>query len=296
MQLIPGGAGFVTGGASGIGLATARALAEAGLKVVIADVDAARVEAAATELGREGAEVLPLALDVRDEAAWAVAAARAWAWADGVQVLCNCAGVVFMSPFLEESPDIWRLTHAVNVDGPYFGARAFLPKMLARGEPARIVNVASLAGLWGEYKLASYTASKFALVGLSEALQLELARTPVGVSVVFPGPTRTSLGTSTRALAEEAGVVAKSPAAAAAATAREPRGMDPAFVGRRIVEGVRKGEFYIIPHPGWRPLLEARFKALTDAFGAPADPDYTEAAGVPEKIAEKLRQAFTPEG
>ena len=287
MELLPGRTAFITGAASGIGLGVARALAGHGVKLVLADVDAAKLGEAADALAADGAAVLPLTLDVRDEAAWTEATDRAWSWGGGVQILCNAAGVVFIGALAEQSVGLWRLTQAVNLDGPYFGARALLPRMLASGDPGRIVNVASLAALWGENKLAAYSASKFGLLGLSEGLQLELARTPVGVTVVFPGPTRTGLGLSARRLAAAEGL-AEEPEGRGGAG----RGMDPDALGRRVVRAIERDEVYVITHPDWRPLLDVRFAALRAAFGESAEPGYAEADGAVEKTAHRLAAAL----
>jgi NAD(P)-dependent dehydrogenase (short-subunit alcohol dehydrogenase family) len=289
MDIRPGAAAFITGGASGIGLGLARALAAQGVKLILADVDEAGVRQAADALAKTGAEVSPVTLDVRDESAWAAAAREAWTWSGGVQLLCNCAGVVFVGALADQPTDLWRLTQDVNSLGPYLGVRAFLPRMLESGDEGRIVNIASLAGLWGEAKLAAYTASKFALVGFSEALQLELARTRVGVSVVFPGPTRTNLGASTQRLGEREGLLAP----AAPRPAGEPSGMDADAVGRRIVDAARADAFYVITHPDWRPLLEARYRALFGAFGAPAEAGYADSAAAVEKLAGRIGAALT---
>lgn len=296
MNIENGMAAFVTGAAGGMGLGMARAFTHAGLKVVMADIDGPRVHASARALAAEGGEVLPLELDVRDAAAWQAAADAAWDWSGGIQILCNNAGVVFTGAFAEQPLEVWRLTQAVNVDGPYLGIRAFLPRMLASHAAGRIVNTASLAGLWGENKLAAYTASKFALLGLSEALQLELARTPIGVSVVFPGPTATELGASTRKVAEAGGLEMPVSDAAAAAASRPPSGprrsMDPAFVGQRVLQAIRDDEFYVITHPDWRPVAEARTAAILAAFGPPADPDYADDPVSVAKVTTRLAEAL----
>lgn len=298
MKIENGMAAFVTGAAGGMGLGMARAFTRAGLKVAMADIDGARVRASAEALAADGAQVLPLELDVRDPEAWEAAAQTAWDWSGGVQILCNNAGVVFTGAFADQPLEVWRLTQAVNVDGPYLGIRALLPRMLASGSPGRIVNTASLAGLWGENKLAAYTASKFALVGLSEALQLELARTPIGVSVVFPGPTATELGSSTRKVAEASGVVPPAPAApSAAAPAPRPlsgprRSMDPAFVGERVLQAIQDDEFYVITHPDWRPVAEARSAAILGAFGPGAEPGYADDPAAVTKVTARLAEAL----
>jgi NAD(P)-dependent dehydrogenase (short-subunit alcohol dehydrogenase family) len=287
MELSADRTALITGGASGIGLGIARALAARGVRLVLTDVNAEALAIAAQALSDTGAEVLPLTLDVRDEAAWTTAAEAAWAWSGGVQILCNAAGVVFVGAAADEPVKIWRLTQAVNLDGPYLGVHTLLPRMLASGDEGRIVNIASLAALWGEGKLASYSASKFGLLGLSEALQLELSRTRIGVTVVFPGPTRTNLGASGRRLAASEGLMEAGPQGQGGG-----RGMDPDALGRRVVKSIERDEVYVITHPGWRPLLDVRFDALRKAFAESADPDYAEAEGAVDKMAHRLGAAL----
>jgi NAD(P)-dependent dehydrogenase (short-subunit alcohol dehydrogenase family) len=187
----------------------------------------------------------------------------------------------------DQSSDLWRLTQSVNLDGPYYGARALLPRMLESGRPGRIVNVASLAALWGESHMAAYCASKFGLLGLCEALQLELARSPLGVTTVFPGPTRTGLGRSTQALAAAEGLLAPQPPPGGPAA-----GMDPNAIGRRVVAAILADEPYVITHPEWRPLLDIRSAALAAAFGPGADPQYREPEGVVAKLAGRMAAAL----
>ncbi len=287
MLLSPDQTALITGGASGIGLAIARALAARGVRLVLTDIDDEALAAAARALSEAGAAVLPLTLDIRDEAAWEATAQAAWAWSGGVQILCNAAGVVFLGAVADQPIKLWRLTQAVNLDGPFFGVHTLLPRMLASDDEGRIVNIASLAALWGEGKLASYSASKFGLLGLSEALQLELARTRIGVTVVFPGPTRTNLGSSGRRLAAAEGLMEAGPRGQGAA-----RGMDPDALGRRVAEAIEQDEFYVITHPEWRPLLDERHAALRRAFGSSADPNYAETEAAVDKMALRLGAAL----
>jgi NAD(P)-dependent dehydrogenase (short-subunit alcohol dehydrogenase family) len=174
----------VTGAAGGIGLATARACLGAGARVHLTDVDP-RVVAVAAELG-------PVARghahDVRDPAAWEALRAATGA----VDVLVNNAGVCIGGPSDELPLEAWRQSVDVNLWGPIHGIRACLPDMLARGQGV-IVNVASVAGLMAFPMMGPYCTSKFALLGLSEALAVELAGRGIQVCTVCPGAVRTQL-------------------------------------------------------------------------------------------------------
>ena len=186
---------LITGAASGIGAATARRLAEAGWLVGLGDVDdegaAALAKALADELG-EG-RALALALDVRDEAAWA-RAVEAFGTASGgrLDVLINNAGLLMAGPLAEMPVAKLRDLVEVNLTGAVLGVQACLP-LLAATPGARIVNIASIAGLRALPEAAVYSATKFALRGLGQALRDELKPLGVAVSTVYPGFARTPM-------------------------------------------------------------------------------------------------------
>lgn len=186
----------VTGGARGIGLATAAALAEAGARVALGDLDADLATERADRIGATG-----WALDVRDEASFAGFLASVADRLGPVDVLVNNAGVIVPGPFLATSPDEHRLQLDVNLVGIMRGMRLALPDMLARGR-GRVVNIASAAGRIPAPGTAVYTASKHGVVGLTEAVRGELLGTNVFVSAVLPTVVRTEMaaGLNTRAL------------------------------------------------------------------------------------------------
>src|SRR5262245_49459261 len=149
MRELSGKVAFVTGGASGIGLAMARALAEKGMKIALADVDDAALEMAVTLLSSSGARALPLHMDVRDPAAWAEAAAQVEAVLGPVHVLCNNAGVAGSRLHLAKvETAAWLWTFDINVHGVFHGFQTFVPRMCASGEDAHIVVTSSLGGLF----------------------------------------------------------------------------------------------------------------------------------------------------
>jgi NADP-dependent 3-hydroxy acid dehydrogenase YdfG len=179
---------LVTGGGRGIGRAAATALARAGARVVLGDVDLAAAEEAAR--GIPGA--LGLALDVTDRASFAAFVDAATGRHGRVDVLVNNAGVMPLGAFLDEPERLSRWTVDVNLWGLVHGMRLVLPGMIARGR-GHVVNVASMAGKVPVPGMAMYNASKFAAVGLSAAVRRELEGTGVTVSAVLPSAVRTGL-------------------------------------------------------------------------------------------------------
>jgi NADP-dependent 3-hydroxy acid dehydrogenase YdfG len=180
----------ITGGARGIGLATARAFVAKGARVAIGDLDADLAQQAAAELG---GHVTAHRLDVADKASFAafIEAAEA-AHGRSLDVLVNNAGIMPNGAFLDGAERIDRLQFDVNVHGPIHGMRLVLPGMVARGR-GHVVNVASLAGKFPLQGLAVYNATKFAAVGLTAAVRLEMDGTGVSVTCVLPSAVRTEL-------------------------------------------------------------------------------------------------------
>ena len=180
---------LVTGGGRGIGRAIALRLASDGLAVAVAARTPAQVEETARAAGR-GA--LPLALDVTDPGSVAAAIDRTSRELGSVDVLVNNAGIAESAPFAKTEPEFWDRHFAVNVRGPYLLTRAVLPGMLQR-RWGRVINVASLAGLFGSPYVTAYTASKHALVGFTRALATEVSGRGVTVNALCPGFTATDI-------------------------------------------------------------------------------------------------------
>jgi 3alpha(or 20beta)-hydroxysteroid dehydrogenase len=174
---------LITGGARGIGAATARLLATAGSRAVIADVDVAGGKALAAELG---ANVSFVELDVSDEAAWSAAIPQARQFLGEIDGLVNAAGVVALTPIVGAAVADYLRVIAVNQTGTYLGMRAVAPVMIAAGGGA-IVNVASVEAQRGTPGLSPYSASKAAVRSLTQSAALELAMTGVRVNSVSPG-------------------------------------------------------------------------------------------------------------
>jgi 2-hydroxycyclohexanecarboxyl-CoA dehydrogenase len=261
---LQGKVAFITGSAGGIGLGMARAFAEAGMAIAMADVDVDALGQAASELESAGARVLALPLDVTDRAGWAAAAERASAKLGPVQLLCNNAGISTLGlKFAEIPPGLWDKVIDTNLSGAFNGIHCFLEPMIASGG-GHIVNTASMGGLFGGIpNLTAYTATKFALVGLSESLRAELATDGIGVSVVCPGGVQTRLWRTSRRARGLPDVDAE-PGDISSQSA-SPEGMDPYQVGLLTVDAVRNNELYVITHPEFRSLLVYRQDQLIEA-------------------------------
>ena len=198
MEEIRGRTVFITGGARGIGLGMARAFAGAGAKLVLVDLEESALAEAQAELEKRTA-VRTFRLDVRDRRAYARVADEAEAELGPVSILCNNAGVAGAAAVQHLTYDLWDWVLGINVNGVINGMQTFVPRMIARGQGGHVVNTASGAGLASTAAGTLYTTSKYAVVGLSESMRMELAAFDIGVSVLCPGPVRTHIMANTQA-------------------------------------------------------------------------------------------------
>lgn len=270
MAELQGRTAFITGGANGIGLGIARACARAGARLVLADLDGTALAAARDEF--EGAtEVATFELDVRDRDAYAKAADEAERIMGPVFLLVNNAGVAGRASAADLTYELWDWVMGVNLNGVINGVQTFLPRMIERGRGGHIVNTASGAGLAATRAGVLYTASKYGVVGLSEALSLELAP-HIGVSVLCPGPVATDIvNRSANASPAMASPLSKEQSEKIAeeramATAMLQRGATIDAVGEMVVKAVRDNRLYIHTDRIMEDLIKNRTKALLDAM------------------------------
>jgi NADP-dependent 3-hydroxy acid dehydrogenase YdfG len=181
----------ITGAGSGIGRATARAFAGKGARVAVCDVDRARVDALAHELGDKVVVAAPV--DVADRAQMAAFAAMVHDRCDAVDVVVNNAGVAVAGTFLDTSLDDWDWLLGINLRGVVHGCHFFVPKMVARGSGGHVVNISSVFGVYPAPGVSAYVASKFAVLGMSQSLRAELAPHKIGVTAICPGMIATSI-------------------------------------------------------------------------------------------------------
>jgi NAD(P)-dependent dehydrogenase (short-subunit alcohol dehydrogenase family) len=278
MRELAGRTAFVTGGAGGIGLAMAQAFAGAGMKVMIADIETDALGTAVESLRGITPDTEGILCDVADAASVERAAQATFDRFGHVHVVCNNAGVAAGGGIDHISLDNWRWVIDVNLMGVVHGIRSFLPHIRSHGEGGHIVNTASMAGMQGGLGFSPYGASKFAVVSMSEGLNMQLKPHGIGVSVLCPSYVRTKIGESGRNRPARYGATLPldplSPAAAMVAEiARNLQaGLDPADVAARVIAAIRDDRLYIFTHPGMRAEVEDRFAAILAAMDAVSAP------------------------
>ncbi|MEQ8841900.1 MAG: SDR family NAD(P)-dependent oxidoreductase [Acidimicrobiales bacterium] len=254
----------ITGGAGGIGLATAERLGREGMNLVIGDIEERVLVAEVARLCADGFRAIGVVTDTADYASVKALAAAAAAEFGDVHLLFNNAGVGGGGPMLDpDDMDAWEWVLGVNLFGVVHGIKAFGPAMLAHGHPCHIVNTASMAGLLPTPGLGAYNASKSAVVAISETLALENAQTDLGVSVLCPGFVRTGIADSDRNLPEHMASQREEPSEEQELMRAVVRdlvngGIEASEVADRVFDAVRAGTFYILPHPRFGPQVAAR--------------------------------------
>ena len=273
MRDVAGKTAFITGGASGMGLAMARSFAKAGMKVVIADIEQAAREAAQAEFESSNAEFLVLPLDVTDRAAMKEAADATEERFGKVHVVCNNAGVAVGGPIDQMAYNDWDWVNKVNLDGVVNGIQTFTERMKAHGEGGHFVNTASMAGHISIPGLSVYTGTKFAVVGISETMRADLLAHDIGVSVLCPGLVNTNIFDSGRNRPEDLPGASLTPLvdpdAGDLSTQLEQMrhtALDPAVVGDMVLHAIRENEFYIFTHPELEAMTDARKDEMANAF------------------------------
>jgi NAD(P)-dependent dehydrogenase (short-subunit alcohol dehydrogenase family) len=249
----------VTGGGSGIGRALVLALAREGARVVVADVDEGAMDGVAREARALGVDALTVRTDVTELGQVQALAERAWQAFGGVHVLCNNAGVALWGGLEQATHRDWQWVLGVNLWGVIHGIEAFVPRMIAAGEPGHIVNTASMAGLIASQGLGVYNTSKYAVVGLSETLAKDLKPHRIGVSVLCPMGVQTRIRESDRS--RPAALRDERPTAAAAVELIG-RSLPPDTVAAMVLDAVRRNELYVITHDEGLEPLRRRFERM----------------------------------
>ena len=221
----------VTGAGSGIGRETALLFGRLGAKVHVTDIDGAAAEATRDAIG---GDARAHTVDSSDPDALESLAARVYEEDGHVDVLHNNAGIGHASPVEETTVEDWQRVIGVNLLGVAYGVQAFVPRMLKQGRPASVVNTASMAGLVAAPKLVPYTASKFGVVGLTEALDAELRPRGIHMCAVCPGIIDTNITRTSIMRGEEAERRDKIVAF------YHKRGVTPDVVAEAVVHAVRK--------------------------------------------------------
>jgi NAD(P)-dependent dehydrogenase (short-subunit alcohol dehydrogenase family) len=258
MDSLDGKIAVVTGAASGIGLALARALAARNARLVMADIDTDRLAHAAAGIDAESVVSLPM--DVASFESWrALAATVQERFGTTAHLLFNNAGVQRAGRIWNVPPEDFEWLVRINLIGAFNGVRAFVPAMIERGEPAHVVNTASISGVLAFPRIGPYAATKYGIVGLSESLLHDLTEkgAPIGVSVLCPGAVATSLAMNSAAIR------------GAEPVATPDQGSDPGMIAELVLEAIAANRFWIFTHPAYNELIRLRSDWMLDVDAAP---------------------------
>lgn len=271
MKDLTGKIAFVTGAASGIGLGIATALAQAGVKVMLCDIEEAALAAAVEGLKQTNADVASVRADVSLKAELQAAAEETRARYGGVHILINNAGVGGGGPYGTWNDAGWNWTLDVNLRAVVWGIEIFAPMIESHGG-GHIVSTASIAGLISAGS-SPYSVTKYGVVALSEGLRRELGPRGIGVSVLCPGVIRTNIMNSRRNLPERFASVTAAPPLDDAQrervnqlAERVSHGIDPLYVGELVREGIENDWPYIFTDCEFEPMIEARFAEIKRGF------------------------------
>jgi len=249
----------VTGGASGIGSGMCRKFSSAGMRVVVADIDAESAERFSSELRDTGPSSIGVETDVANLASVERLAEATLKEMGRVDVVCNNAGVFIGGSMRDITADDWRWAMSVNVDGVFYGCSVFVPLLREAGRGGHIVNTSSIGGLITGPLTAVYSATKFAVLAYSEALRMDLEPEGIGVSTLCPGPIRTRLAESD----------ARRPATLDRVGNQSQvlwdlikDGLDPNEVAELVLRGIRDNAPFIFTHPEWKPAIEEYFNRI----------------------------------
>jgi len=271
-DVFAGGVAVITGAGSGIGAGLARHAAAAGMRVVLADIAADRIQAVAAEINDSGGTALPITTDVTNADDLNALAGQTWQRFGDVRLLINNAGMECVGNIWEIPISTWEKVVNLNILGVVHGVHAFLPRMLAAGKPASIANLSSVGGLNIMAMQTPYIMSKHAVQAFTEslAIELKLIDAPICVSAVLPGPVNTRIFQDAPT---DANAAQSARQRAIMETMLRDRGLAADEAARLILQGIAQGKFWVSCHPE----MMARFASQRAAtLAALTDPEPSE--------------------
>ena len=270
MDDFTGKVAVITGGASGIGFATAKALAREGMRIVIADVEQKAIERAVPEIRALGVECIGVPTDVTKLADVQRLADTTWGSFGACHVLFNNAGVAIAGPIAEATHNDWKWVMDVNLWGPIHGVEVFVPRMIAQGEGGHVLSTASFAGLVANDGLGVYCVTKYGVVALMECLYRELSPHDIGASVLCPMRVETNINNSQRNRPAELSGGGALPAGSGDEEGRSQAGrvITADEVADQVVKAIRERRLYILPHAESRGFVASRFRRIDRHYDA----------------------------
>jgi NAD(P)-dependent dehydrogenase (short-subunit alcohol dehydrogenase family) len=274
MKDLAGKVAFITGGGSGVALGQAKAFAAHGMKIVIADIRKDHLDGALAYFREKKMPAHGIQLDITDRKAFAAAADEAEKVFGPVQLLCNTAGVSQFGPVQQATYDDWDWQMSVNLGGVINGIQTFVPRMLKHDLGSHIVNTASMAGFLPLPGCAIYCTTKFAVRGLSESIQQDLAPHNIGVSVLCPGAVNTNIHEAVLTRPKHlsnTGYYGADPNVMKSLKEVIAPGYDPVDLGEIVVKAVQANQLYIIPYAEFSGPMQARLDLALAVIPNPKD-------------------------
>ena len=269
MGELDGRVAVITGGASGIGLATGRIMAGLGARLVMVDIEQGALDPAIDELRADGAEAHGIVCDVSDFDSVQAMADETFDVMGAAHIVFNNAGIAVGGPVSEMTHEDWKWTIDVDLWGPIHGVEAFLPRVIEQGEGGHLLFTASFAGLVPNVGLGPYCVAKYGVVAMAEVLRRELREHQIGSTVLCPMRVETNIGSSERNRPDELGGPEASPGV-------EDQGEDNADlsgsvlavedVAQMTVDAMLANRLYVLPHEESRGFIRRRFERIDQTF------------------------------
>jgi NAD(P)-dependent dehydrogenase (short-subunit alcohol dehydrogenase family) len=269
VETFEGRAAVITGGASGIGFATARELARRGARIMLADINQSALDNAVANLRGQGVDAHGVVCDVRKLDEVAGLADEAFRVFGAVHVVFNNAGIAYAGPIVETSHDDWRFVIDVDLWGPIHGVEAFLPRLIEQDEGSHMVFTSSFAGLIPNVGLGPYCVAKYGVVALAETLAREVRPNGIGVTVLCPMIVETNLLANTERVRSADYGPAHSEAETVEQLASAPDDdavLNVEDVARLTTEAILANRLYVLPHKAARASIQRRFERIDRTF------------------------------
>ncbi len=268
MEQLQNRVAVITGGASGIGFATAEALAREGARIVLADIEEKSLATAAEKIRALGVKAEGVVCDVSSRKSVEALADAAFERMGAVHVVFLNAGVAVSGPVVNMTHDDWRWVIDVDLWGVIHGVESFAARIVEQGECGHIAATASFAGMVPNVGLGAYCVAKYGVVALMEVLHRELREHGIGTSVLCPMRVKTNIDASGRNRQNDYGGPEKQNYPEVDESQMAGRQIPVESVAQLVVNGIKRNKLYLFPHAESREFIQRRFKRIDESFGA----------------------------